>query len=149
MIRYESTGKVGVSAARKIQGEVGAIRRTWWQGALGFDVGEIEQPLVLSGSTKLFHGPGIPDEDDVFMAWTDASFILEHLRRWSKQFKIKWHLRMNEDDWGSIDPSGLSRPLLNQMVKWSRRIGAVEIEKGTWVAPGERLDELMRKYRRP
>ena len=147
MIRYESTGRVGVSAVRKIQEEIGAIGRVWWQGALGFDVGEIDRPMVLSGSTKLFHGPGIPDADDVFMAWTDALFILERLSDWSKRFKIKWRIGMNDDDWGSIDPSGFSGPLLGQMKKWARRVGAREIEKGTWVVPGERLDELTKKYK--
>ena len=149
MIRYESTGKVGVSAARKIQEEIGAIARTWWQGALGFDVGEIVHPVLLSGSTRLFHGPGIPYEDDVFLAFADAAFILDHLRRWSKEFKIKWHVRMNDDDWGSIDPSGFSGPLLGQMAKWARRAGAFEIKKGTGSVSSERHADLMRIYKGP
>ena len=147
MIRYESTGRVGVSSARKIQKEVGAIRRPWWNGALGFDVDEIDQPVVLSGSTPLFRARGIPDGDDVFMAFADAAFVLERLSDWSRRFKIKWHIGMNDDDWGSIDPSGFSRPLLGQMNKWARRARAAPAGDGTWSVSGERHEELFRKHK--
>lgn len=147
MIHYASTHKVKASTCRKIQEEVGAIRREWWRGALGFDVDEADRPVVLSGSTPLFHKTGVPDEDDLFMAFGDASFILSRLEAWSKRFKIKWHVRMNDADWGSIDATGFSRPLLDQMVKWAHRVGATEVERGTWVLSGERMDELLRKYK--
>jgi hypothetical protein len=147
VIQYASTAKVSVSAARKIQEEIGAIHRAWWRGAIGVDAEETDRPAVLSGATPVFHKTGVPDEDDLFMAFADASFILAHLDRWAKRFKIKWHIRMNDEDWGSIDATGLSRPLLDQMEKWARRVGAVEIEKGTWVTPGERLEEMLQKYK--
>jgi hypothetical protein len=146
MIEYASTGKVGVSAAGKIQEEAGAIRRPWWRGALGFDADRSDGPVILSGRTPLFHAGGIPDEDDLVMAFADASFIVAQLAAWAKRFRIKWRLRMNGEDWGAIDATGLTRPLLNQMVKWARRAGAVECEKGVWAVPGERLEELSRRH---
>lgn len=146
MLQYASTHKVGASAARKIQAEVPEIRRSWWRGAIGFDVDEIDQPVLLSGSTPLFHPRGIPDEDDLFMAFADAAFILERLAAWSKRFGIKWHLRMNDDDWGSIDATGLSRPLLGQMEKWARRARVLSGGRGKWTIPEERRAELFRRH---
>ena len=146
MIRYSSTGNVGQSAARKIQEEIGTIKREWWQGAIGFDVESFGQPQVLSGQTPLFHQTGIPDEDDLFMAFADAAFILDRLASWSKRFKIKWHLRMNDEDWGSIDPTGLSRALLDQMEKWSRRARVVSEGRGRWTVPEDRRADLLRRH---
>jgi hypothetical protein len=82
------------------------------------------------------------------MAFADASFIVARLAAWAKRFGIKWHLRMNGDEWGAIDATGLTRPLLNQMVKWARRVGAVELGRGAWEVSGERLEQLVRKYQR-
>ena len=147
MIEYASTGRVGVSAALKIQEEVAAIRRPWWRGALGFDADPSDGPVFLSGQTPLFHAGGIPDEDDLFMAFADASFIVAQLAAWAKRFKIKWHLRMNGEDWGAIDATGLTRPLLKQMAKWARRVGAVETERGVWGVSDERLEGLARKHK--
>lgn len=147
MIRYSSTGKVRASAAEKIQAEVGSIRRRWWQGALGFDPGEIDGPVVLSGAVPLFRAGGIPDEDELFMAFADAAFILERLEGWSKRFRIKWHIHMNGDDWGAVDPTGLSRPLLDQMEKWARRAGAASLGKGRWAVSAERHAALDRKHK--
>ena len=90
MLRYESAAKVGVSAVQSIIEEIGAIRRTWWRGALGLDPSEEGRPALLSGKTVLFHAHGIPDEDDVFMAFADAAFIVGRLSDWAKRYKIKY-----------------------------------------------------------
>jgi hypothetical protein len=148
MLRYASTGKVGSSAARKIQEEIGQIRRPWWRGAIGFDVDETGQPVDLSGATALFHKKqGIPDEDDLFMAFVDAAFILDRLADWSNRFKIKWNIGMNEDDWGAIDPTGLSRRLLKQVEKWARRARVPSGKSGRWGISAERHEELFRKHK--
>lgn len=148
MLEYASTRKVSASAARKIQEDIGAIRRTWWRGAIGLEAEGAEAPALLSGSTPLFHGPGIPDEDDLFLAFADAAFIVERLADWSKRFTIKWRLTMNGDDWGAIDASGFSPMLLGQMEKWARRARVAAAGKGSWAVPEERRASLLRKYER-
>ena len=146
MLEYASTRKVSASAARKIQVDIGAIRRIWWRGAIGLEGGGSDAPSILSGSTPLFHAQGIPDEDDLFLAFSDAAFIVGRLADWSKRFTIKWHLAMNGDDWGAIDASGLSPQLLGQMEKWARRAGVAPAGKGSWAIPEERRAALLRKY---
>ena len=146
MLRYASTGKVGASAIRRIQEEIGGLRRPWWRGAIGLDVEETGQPAVLSGGTALFHAQGIPDEDDLFMAFADAAFILDRLADWAKRFRIKWHLRMNGDDWGAIDPTGRSGPLAGQMEKWARRARVSPAEGGAWIVDEDRRAGLLRRH---
>ncbi len=147
MLRYASTRKVGASALRKIQEEIGSIQRTWWRGAIGLEADEAGPPSILSGSTPLFHAPGaIPDEEDLFLAFADAAFIVGRLADWSRRFTIKWHLTMNGDDWGAIDASGLSPALLGQMEKWARRAKVDSAGKGTWSIPEGRRAELLRRH---
>lgn len=147
MLEYASTNKVSVSAARKIQEEIGAIDRAWWRGAIGLEPDETDRPSVLSGSTALFHrGQEIPDGDDLFMAFADGAFIVDLLWDWSKRFKVKWHLRMNGDDWGAIDQTGLTPPLLGQMEKWARRAGVSSGGKGRWSIPEDRRTALFRRH---
>ena len=147
MLRYESAGRIGVSGIRKILAEIGTIDRRWWRGVLGFDAERRDRPVVLSGATPLFHPQDIPDEVDLFMAFSDAAFIVGRLSDWSKRFTIKWRLRMNGDDWGAIDASGLSPVLLGQMEKWARRAGVYSRRKGEWSIPEERRADLLRRYR--
>lgn len=151
MLEYETTGKVGASAARIVAREARAIQRPWWRQALGFDVGDVQQPLILSGRTELFHKQGVPDVDDLFMAFADTVFILERLRDWAARFKLKWHLRMNKEEWGTIDPTGYSKPLLNQMDKWAAKVGLPACARGTWKIPEEKRAALAARYagRRP
>jgi len=146
VLRYESAGKVGVSAAQSILEEIGAIRRDWWRGALGLDPSEEGRPAVLSGKTPLFHAHGIPDADDVFMAFADAAFIVERLAAWAKRYKIKWRIRMHDEDWGAVDPTGLTKPLREQMGKWSGRARVFESGPASWHVPEERRAELLVRY---
>lgn len=147
MLRYESAGRIGVSEIRKILAETGTIDRKWWRGALGFDAERMDRPAVLSGATPLFHPQDIPDEVDLFMAFSDAAFIVGRLADWSKRFTVKWHLTMNGDDWGAIDASGLSPALLGQMEKWARRVGVYSRGKGQWSIPEDRRTDLLGRYR--
>lgn len=149
MLTYETTGKVGASAARIIVREARAIHRPWWREGLGFDAGEVAAPVVLRGRAALFHKHGVPDEDDLFMAFADAVFILERLRDWASRFKVKWHLQMNGDDWGAIDPTGYSRVLMGHMEKWAARAGVPAYTRSTWKVSEERRAELAARYPKP
>ncbi len=146
MFSYESVGRVGLSAAGAIQEEIAAIDRVWWRGALGFDASERGRPALLSGRTALFHSHGIPDEDDLFMAFADTVFILERLSRWARHHRIKWHVRMNDEDWGAVDPSGLTKPLAGRMEKWARRARVIPSGRGTWSVPEARRSELLARH---
>jgi len=146
VLRYESAGRVAVAAVQTIFEEVGAIRRDWWRGALGLDASEDGRPAILRGKTALFHAHGIPDADDVFMAFADAAFILGRLADWSKRFKIKWRIHLRDDDWGAVDPGGMTKPLRTQMEKWSGRARVIENGPVSWAVPEERRAALLAQY---
>jgi hypothetical protein len=146
MLHYESTGRVNASVVRAIWSDIGDINRVWWRGVLGFDVSDEGKPSILSGRTPLFHKSGIPDEDDLFMAFADAAFILGRLAGWAKEHRIKWHLRMHDDDWGAVDPSGLTKPLLEQMGKWAHRLKIFPNGRDTWFVPEDRRADLLARH---
>jgi hypothetical protein len=146
MLQYESTSRVKSSAVRAIREEIQAIERDWWKGALGFDAAEEDRPSTLTGRTPLFYQSGIPDSDDLFMAFSDSAFILGKLAGWSKKHKIKWHIRMHDEDWGAVDPSGLTKPLLDQMGKWAHRLKIFPNGRDTWFIPEDRRAELLARH---
>jgi hypothetical protein len=146
MLHYESTSRVGISAIRSIRKDLGQIEREWWHGALGFDATEEDRPAILSGRTALFHQGGIPDADDLFMAFADAAFLLGRLAGWAKKHKIKWHVRMRDEDWGAVDPSGMTKPLIAQMGKWAHRVKVFPSGRDAWFIPEDRRAELLRRY---
>jgi hypothetical protein len=146
VLEYESTGRVKASAVGAIRRDLAAIERDWWRGALGFDASDEDHPAILSGRTPLFHKAGIPDADDLFMAFSDVAFILGKLSAWSKKHKIKWHVKMSGDDWGAVDPSGLTKPLLEQMGKWAHRLKIFPNGRDTWFVPEERRADLLARH---
>jgi len=146
MLQVESTGRLKPSAIRAIREDVERIERDWWRGGLGFDAAADEGPSTLSGRTPLFHKSGIPDDEDLFMAFADAAFILGRLADWAKKHKIKWHVRMNDEDWGAVDPSGLTKPLLKEMGKWARRLKIFPSGRDTWFIPEDRRAELLARH---
>ncbi|MBI3857044.1 MAG: hypothetical protein HY293_15265 [Planctomycetes bacterium] len=146
MLQYESTGRVNPSALRAIADDIGRIERDWWRGAIGLDASDEGRPSILTGGTPLFHKSGIPDADDLFMAFADAAFILGRLAGWSKTHKIKWHVRMNDEDWGAVDPGGLTKPLIEQMGKWAHRLRIFPSGRDTWFIPEERRAELLARH---
>ena len=146
MLQYESTSRVKSSVVRAIREEIQAIERDWWKGALGFDAAEEDRPSTLTGRTPLFYQSGIPDSDDLFMAFSDSAFILGMLSGWSKKHKIKWHIRMHDEDWGAVDPSGLTKPLLDQMGKWAHRLKIFPNGRDTWFIPEDRRAELLARH---
>jgi hypothetical protein len=146
MLSYETTGRVRAASIGAIREELGQIQRQWWRGALGFDATDLDRPSALSGRTKLFHPSGIPDADDLFMAFADAAFILERLAGWAKKHKLKWHVRMHDEDWGAVDPSGMTKPLIEQMGKWARRVKVFPSGRDAWFVPEHRRSELLARY---
>lgn len=146
MLQYESTSRVGASAVRAILKDIDGIERDWWRGAIGLDASDEGRPSILTGRTALFHKSGIPDADDLFMAFADAAFILGRLAGWAKRHKIKWHIRMNDEDWGAVDPSGLTKPLLEQMGKWAHRLKIFPSGRDTWFVPEDRRAELLARH---
>lgn len=146
MLSYETTSQVGISAARIILREARAVERAWWKGGLGFDAEAVERPLVLSGKTPLFGRSGASDPDDLYMAFADALFILERLEQWSARFKVKWRLHMHDEDWGTIDPGGISRPLRTHLDKWAGRAKVEFSSKGRWVVDEKRRAEIAARH---
>jgi hypothetical protein len=146
MLDYETTSRVGTSERRAILKELGEIERDWWRGTLGLEASDEDHPSSLSGRTLFFHKSAIPDADDLFMSFADAAFILERLADWAKRHKIKWHVRMNGEDWGAVDPSGLTKPLIQQMGKWARRIKVFPSGRDAWFIPEDRRAELLARH---
>jgi hypothetical protein len=145
MIRYESAGRVKVSAVGRILEEIGAMDRRWWHGRLGLDAEEEGRPSILRGRTPLFYPQGVPEEDDLFMAFGDALFIVHRLADWAGRFKIKWRVTMNDEDWGAIDPGGPTRPLVEQMDKWDGRVGAARVGGKDWGVSEYRREEILNR----
>src|SRR6185295_6915959 len=143
MLQYESTSRVKPSVIRAIREDIQSIERDWWKGAVGFDAAEDDRRSTLSGRTPVFYKSGIPDDEDLFMAFADVAFILVRLAGWAKKHKIKWHVRMHDEDWGAVDPSGFTKPLLDQMGKWAHRLKIFPNGRDTWFIPEDRRAELL------
>jgi hypothetical protein len=145
MLRFESASKVGVSAARTILAEAAGVERQWWHGALSFENAEPKAPEALKGGISLFR-PGVPLEDDLFMSFGDMVAVVDLLSAWAKAQGVKWHLFMDQDDWGTIDPTGPSQVLLEQMKKWSKRAKVPEAGKAKWMIPDTRRRDISIKH---
>jgi hypothetical protein len=113
---------------------------------VGFETEEAEFPQVLVGRAPLFHPSGIPEEDDLLMALSDAAFVLARLEDWASRFGVKWQVQMHDERWGSIDPTGCSKELLDQMNKWARRCGVPARPRGGWAVPASRENEVRARY---
>ncbi|HEX7901595.1 MAG TPA: hypothetical protein VF950_27800 [Planctomycetota bacterium] len=145
MLRFESASKVGVSAVRAIVGEAAGVDRQWWHKPLSFENAAPQAPEYLKGGISLFR-PGVPLEDDLFMAFGDMAAVVELLSGWAKAHGVKWHLFMNADDWGTIDPTGPSQVLLGQLKKWSKRAKVPDAGKGQWLIPDTRRRDISMKH---
>jgi hypothetical protein len=146
MLSYESASKVSASAVVAIFKEIELLDRVWWRGVLGFDASDEGRPALLFGRTSLFHTQGIPDEDDLFMAFADAVFILDQLSRWARKHRIKWRVRMHDEDWGAVDPGGLTKPLFGHMEKWARRVQVFSSGRDAWFVPEDRRAALLARH---
>jgi hypothetical protein len=145
VLRYESASKVGLASARAILAEMAAVERAWWHRAPTFENAEPTGPEVLRGRASFFRS-GVPLEDDLFMAFGDMAALVDLLRGWASRFGVKWHLFNDDDDWGTIDPTGPSQVLLGQLAKWSRRAKVPEAGKAQWLIPDTRRRDIAAKH---
>ena len=141
MLRYESASKVAASAVNVILSEAAGVQRQWWHGTIGFENEQASSPAVLRGLTPLFRS-NVPLEDDLFMAFGDMVAIVDLLIDWAGRFGIKWRLFMNDEDWGAIDPTGVSQVLLDQMTKWSKRAKVPVAGRAKWMIPDTRRRDI-------
>ena len=148
MLRFESASKVGLSDARAILAEMEDVQRAWWNRAPSFENAEPAGPEFMKGGISLFR-PGVPLEDDLFMSFGDMAALVELLAGWSKARGVKWHLFMDEDDWGTIDATGPSQVLLDQLKKWAKRAKVPEAGKAKWLIPDTRRQEIAARHPKP
>jgi hypothetical protein len=115
-LTYQTTKPVKAAIKNAILAEVARINpaREWWSESLIFF--EVKRrakgPTPLTGDTKLFRADEADDDDDEFMGYRDAAFIVQQLVRWSHEHGIDWVLEMVGADVGTItagavEPAGL------------------------------------------
>jgi hypothetical protein len=97
-------------------------RRWWCEGLIFYE--ERKRTRHLTGDTKLFFPAGYTDgdadagltevdsDDDLFMGFRDAAFILRQLMRWSEERGVSWSLDMAGAEVGTVgggkvEPAGL------------------------------------------
>ncbi len=126
-LTYTTTEPVAADVRKAIEADAKRLNkgRPWWCENIVFFKSR-EQPKHVVGDTKLFRGLGddvLDDEDedaaaevefddDQFMAFQDARFILLTLARWSEKHGVSWVVEMSgvEVAWvadGRIEPPGL------------------------------------------
>jgi hypothetical protein len=126
-LSYVTTEPVGAHVRKAIEADAKRLNkgRAWWCENLLF-FKHRQQPKHLAGDTKLFRTLGddvLDDEDDdaaaevefdddQFMAFHDARFILLTLADWSKQYVVSWVVTMAGEEVariadGRIEPFGL------------------------------------------
>jgi hypothetical protein len=124
-LSYITTAAVPAKARTAILEDAEGVNlgREWWCESINFFTDK-KRPKHLIGDTKLFFAgmysdPDAEDglmevdtDDDNFMAFRDAAFILQQLMRWSKAHGVDWTLEMAGGDLGKITkgklkPAGL------------------------------------------
>jgi hypothetical protein len=80
--------------------------RLWWCESIAF-FPHRKYPGHLVGATKLFLLEDVEEgvvtlDDDLFMAFYDARFILWTLAGWSERHGISWNLILSGEDAGQI-----------------------------------------------
>jgi hypothetical protein len=88
-------------------------RREWWTEGICF-LDNPERPGVLSGSSKLFRG-GVEWDDDSFLAWRDAQFIIGHLAHWASKFGLVWCFSYDGGELGRVDATGTDNEVSNAL----------------------------------
>lgn len=118
-LTYQTTKPVSAAVKRAVLDDAARLNRerVWWgESFIFFEVpqkgkGKAKGLTPLTGDTKLFRSDA-DEEDDTFMAFRDAAFILQHLVRWSQEHGIDWTLEMVGAEVGAItagavEPAGL------------------------------------------
>jgi hypothetical protein len=62
-------------------------------------------PDHLAGDSELFRA-GFDCDDDTFLAWRDAQFIVANLAKWAFSFGITWRLSHDIHEIGIVDAKG-------------------------------------------
>lgn len=57
------------------------------------------------GNSKLFR-PGFDCDDDGFLAWRDAQFIITNLAKWASNFGLTWRLSFDDSEIGTVGAKG-------------------------------------------
>jgi uncharacterized protein YjbI with pentapeptide repeats len=111
-LSYRTTDSVPVEVRKAILAAARQLnrQRPWWGEGLVFFT-DPKWRGYLTGDTKLFRSRG-GDEDDQFMAFHDARFILLTLARWSREHGLSWVVEMEGEEvgriaGGTITPAGL------------------------------------------
>jgi hypothetical protein len=126
-LTYISTEPVAAEVRKAIEADAEQLNkgRPWWCENITF-FKHRQRPKHLAGDTKLFRGLGddvLDDEDenaaaevefddDQFMAFHDARFVLLTLARWSEQHGVAWVVEMSGSvvarvAGGRVEPAGL------------------------------------------
>jgi hypothetical protein len=113
---YCTTSDVTDESRNAINAEADQLNqeREWWcEGIIMFDVPQGGNAIF--GDTKLcLLGYSTPDggylevhpDDDILMAWRDATFIIHTLADWALRFGVEWKLSIAGDEIGLVTREG-------------------------------------------
>jgi hypothetical protein len=91
---------------RRAADEINHARDWWGEGILFIDAPS--QPSCLVGDSKLFRV--ISDwDDDTFLAWRDAQFIVANLTKWASSFGLTWNLSVEGEKIGTVNATGADK----------------------------------------
>ena len=77
---------------------------------------DTDRPGVLSGSSNLFRGGGgVEWDDDSFLVWRDAQFIIGHLAHWASKFGVVWCFSYDRGELGRVDATGTDHEVSNAL----------------------------------
>jgi hypothetical protein len=145
-LTYTSTKPVSAATRKAVEKEAARVNgeRSWWCEGLIFFT-DRKRPKYLTGDTKLFYAFGgysddeggfteVDADDDNFMGFRDAKFIVGLLCQWSKTFGVEWVLEMADAELGTIAKGVLTPP------------GLFECDKPDKKANEQRAKRLDKKY---
>ena len=122
-LSYQTTAPVTAKVKAAILADaerINADRRWWCESFVFFDPRGRKKkgPAPLTGDTKLFYSSGythdggfveVDGDDDDFMGFRDAAFIVRQLVEWSREHGIGWSLEMAGAELGTA-AAGATQP---------------------------------------
>jgi hypothetical protein len=125
-LTYTTTAPVGAAVRKAVEADAKRLNggRAWWCEGFAF-FKHRKRPAHLTGDTKLFFAGvfsddddedgglvEVHDDDDQFMGFRDAAFVVRQLCHWSAEHGIDWALEMAGADVGTVTggavaPAGL------------------------------------------
>jgi hypothetical protein len=107
-LTYETESAVSASARQEIIAAAKelVLSREWWcEPFIFFE--HPNEPERLIGDSKLFiPAEEVSFEDDSFMAWRDAQFIIGKLAEWARGYSLAWRLSMEGHEMGGVTSEG-------------------------------------------